>query len=140
MIKDVLITIKGVQGIDGDNDTVELTTEGRFGMKNGKYFLSYEEGQMIDSGAVKTKILINSDQSVVLQRSGEIKSRMEIEKGKRTTCFYVTPIGELTLGIYGESLEVDFNESGGSLNMIYTIDADLRPVSRNEVKITVKEV
>ena len=140
MIKDVLISIKGVQGIDDQTDTIEFTTEGRFGIKDGKYFLSYDEGQMSDSGNIKTKLFINSPQSVILQRSGEIQSRMEIEEGKRTICFYVTPVGELALGIYGESLEVDFNESGGSLKMIYTIDADLRPVSRNEVKITVKEV
>lgn len=140
MIKDVIISIKGIQGIDDQTDTIEFTTEGRFGINDGKYYLSYDEGQMMENYDVKTKIFVNSPESLVLQRSGSIKSRMEIEKGKRNSCFYSTPVGDLCIGIYGESLDVNLNESGGSLNMVYTIDSDLRLVSRNEVEITVKEV
>jgi len=140
MIKDVIIDIKGVQGIDGQTDTVEFTTEGKFGFKNGKYFLSYDEGQMMEDADVKTKIWINSYDSLVLQRSGTISSRMEIEKGKRNSCFYSTPVGDLCIGIFGETIDVDLGETGGSLNMVYTIDSGLTLVSRNEVRITVKEV
>lgn len=140
MIKDVIINIKGVQGIDDQTDTVELTTEGRFGIKDGKYFLSYEEGQLIENGQVKTHIYINSPNSVVLQRKGAVESRMEIEKDKRNSCFYLTQVGELSLEIYGEKLDIDLNESGGKIDMVYTIDSDLRLVSRNQVEITVKEV
>ena len=140
MIKDVIIKVKGIQGIDDQTDTIELTTEGRFGVKNGKYFLSYEEGQLIENGLCKTKIYINSSNSVLLQRSGAIESRMEIEKDKRNASFYVTPVGELFIGIYGEKVEVNLDESGGSINLAYTIDSDLRLISRNTVEITVKEV
>lgn len=140
MIKDVIISIKGIQGIDDQIDTIEFTTEGRFGINDGKYYISYDECQMMENYDVKTKIFVNSPESLVLQRSGSVKSRMEIEKGKRNSCFYSTPVGDLCIGIYGESLDINLNESGGSLNMVYTIDSDLRLVSRNEVKITVKEV
>ena len=140
MIKDVIINVKGVQGIDDQTDTVELTTEGRFGIKNCKYYLSYEEGQLIENGLCKTKIYINSSDSVVLQRKGAIESRMEIEKDKRNVSLYVTPVGELSIGIYGEKVEINLNESGGSINLAYTIDSDLRLISRNTVEITVKEV
>lgn len=140
MIKDVIISVVGVQGIDGESDTVELTTEGRFGIKEGKYYISYNEGQLIDSGSVKTKIFINSVNSVVLQRSGDINSRMEINKGERSSCFYSTPVGEICIGIYGESIDIDLSENGGSVNLAYTIDSGLKLISRNEVKITVREV
>ena len=137
MIKDVIISVKGVQGIDDQSDTVELTTEGRFGIKDDKYFLFYEEGRLIENGLCKTRIHINSPDSVVLQRKGAIESRMEIEKGKRNSCFYVTPVGELCIGIYGERVEVDLNESGGTIKLVYNIDSDLRLISRNTVEITV---
>ena len=140
MIKDVIIKVVGTQGIDGEEDTVELTTEGRFGINDGRYFLSYDEGQMLETGRVKTKIFINSPDSVVLQRSGDISSRMEIIKGERKSCFYSTPVGDICIGIYGENIELDLNEKGGSVNLVYTIDSDLKLISRNQVKITVKEV
>ena len=140
MIKDVLITVVGIQGIDGEEDTVELTTEGRFGIKDGKYFLSYDEGQIVEAGKVKTKIFINFPDSVVLQRTGDINSRMEITAGERKSCFYSTPVGDICIGIYGEKIELDLKENGGNINLVYTIDSDLKLISRNRVKITVKEV
>ena len=140
MIKDVLITVVGIQGIDGEEDTVELTTEGRFGLRDGKYFLSYDEGQIVEAGRVKTKIFINSPDSVVLQRTGDISSRMEITAGERKSCFYSTPVGDICIGIYGENIELDLKENGGNINLVYTIDSDLKLISRNRVKITFKEV
>ncbi len=140
MIKDVIISIKGTQGIDGESDVVEFTTEGRLGIKDGKYFLSYEEGKLLEGAEVKTKMLINSPQSVVLQRTGDINSRMEIIKGERRTCFYSTPVGNISIGIYGEELDINLSEFGGSIRLAYTIDSQLKTISRNKVEIKVKEV
>ena len=47
MIKNVMITVKGVQGVDDEKDTVELTTEGKFGKKDGKYFGPFMGGVSI---------------------------------------------------------------------------------------------
>lgn len=140
MIKDVIIDIKGIQGIDDDTDTIEFSTDGRFGIKDDSYFISYDEGQMLEGNLeVKTSIYIKPD-SVVLQRNGAIKSRMVIEKGVRNTCFYSTPHGNLVLGIYGEKLDYSLTENGGSLNMSYNIDSDLKLVSKNSVNISIREI
>jgi len=140
MIKDVFISIKGVQGIDDQTDTIEFMTDGRFGIKDGEYYISYDESGMLDTGEeVKTHIYIKSCDSLVLQRSGAIKSRMLVEKGKRNTCFYSTPHGELVIGIFGECIEHNLTESGGEVKIKYTIDSDLRLISRNEVNISIRE-
>ena len=140
MIKDVIIDIKGIQGIDDDTDTIEFSTDGRFGIKDDSYFISYDEGQMLEGDLeVKTSIYIKPD-SVVLQRNGAIKSRMVIEKGVRNTCFYSTPHGYLVLGIYGEKLDYSLTENGGSLDMSYNIDSDLKLVSKNSVNISIREI
>jgi len=140
MIKDVIIDIKGIQGIDDESDTIEFTTDGRFGIKDGEFFISYDDGQMLEESLeVKTSIFIKPD-SVVLQRNGAIKSRMVIEKGVRNTCFYSTPHGNMVLGIYGDSVDYDLTEKGGSLKMSYNIDSNLKLVSRNEVSIKIREI
>ena len=62
MMKDVIINISGEQGIDNDSDKIELTTVGRFGEKNGSYYLSYDETEMMGvGGSVKTGIYIKPD-------------------------------------------------------------------------------
>lgn len=141
MIKDVLINIKGVQGIDDNTDTIEFTSEGRFGFKDGEYFITYDEGQMFEEKVdVKTRIFIKQDNSVTLERKGSIKSKMLIEEGKRNTCFYNTPIGDLVISIFGEKIEHDLTENGGKINLQYTIDSDMKMISRNIVDISIKGV
>ena len=141
MIKDAIINIKGIQGIDDETDTIEFMTDGRFGIKDGSFYISYDESRMLDTGdEVKTHIYINSEDSVVLQRTGTIKSKILIENGKRNNCFYSTPHGDLTIGVYGEAIEHNLTDSGGEIKLRYTIDYDLRLISRNEVNISVREV
>ncbi len=141
MIKDVIINIKGTQEVDGRNDTIELTTDGRFGIKEGQYFISYSEGELLDSGdEVKTKIYIKTNDSLILQRSGTINSRMYIKKGERNTCFYSTPVGDIDIGIFGEVFNFALDDSGGEINVEYTIDSNLQVISRNTVNISIREV
>lgn len=141
MIKDVIISIKGIQGIDDQTDTVEFITDAKFGIKDGNFFISYDESGMLDKGEdVKTKIYIKGENKVLLKRSGTINSRMLIEKGVRNSAFYSTPIGELTIGIFGEKIDFNLDEKGGNIDLKYTIDSDLRLISRNSVNITIKEV
>lgn len=140
MIKDVIIDIKGVQGIDDQSDTIEFSTVGRFGFKDDEYYIAYDEGQLFDNGEiVKTKLFIKPDDTVILQRSGSITSKMVIKKGSRNTCFYSTPIGELVIGIFGEDLKYNLTEKGGKINLKYVIDSDLRVISRNSVNISIRE-
>lgn len=141
MIKDVIINIKGIQGIDDNTDTIEFMTDGRFGIKDGSYYISYDESQMLDAPAkVKTHIYIKSDHSLVLQRTGTVKSRMIIEKGVRNTSFYSTPHGDLVIGTFGENIEHNLTDSGGEINLSYTIDSDLHLISHNKVNISIREV
>lgn len=141
MIKDVLIDIVGTQGIDDQTDTIEFSSEGRYGFKDDEYFISYDEGQMFeDKVEVKTRIRIKKDKSITLERKGSINSKMLIEEGVRNTCFYNTPIGDLVITVFGESIEYDLNENGGKIDLKYTIDSDMKMISRNQVKISVREV
>ena len=141
MIKDVIIDIKTEQTVDGNTDTIQFTTDGRFGIKDGSFFISYDESRLLEvDGEVKTTVFIKPDNSVVMQRNGAYNSRMVIEKGVRSNCFYSTPMGQLSLGIFGEKVMSSLTENGGNLVMNYTIDTDLKLISRNRVNITVKEV
>ena len=43
MTKDVLVSVKGTQYMDGESDTVEVITAGTCHEKNGKWYVMYEE-------------------------------------------------------------------------------------------------
>lgn len=139
-MKDVLIDIKGSQGIGDDVDTIELTTVGQLAEKNGKLYLFYNENDAIGSANVKTMLKAEGDNRITLSRSGALESKLVIEKGRRSKCFYATVQGELVLGIFGEEIINTLNENGGFLSMTYTIDVENSLLSRNKVEIKVREV
>ena len=140
MMKDVIIKITGMQGIEDQDDTIELTTVGRLGFRKGSILLSYEEGEMMGVNGVKTTLHIKDDNTVILQRSGAIASKLVVQKGVRNNCFYNTPQGEIMIGIFGENIRHNLTSEGGHLEMSYTIDSNLNLISRNKVEITVREV
>lgn len=138
-MKDVIINIKGTQSNDTDSDVIEFTTLGKFGERDGKYMVVYEENQTLEGALIKTT-LKTEDNRIVMNRSGAIDSKLVIEKGRRNRCFYSIPQGELVLGIFGESITNKLNKNGGELSMCYTIDIDNGFLSRNTVEISIKEV
>ena len=141
MIKDVIIEIKTEQTVDSDTDQIEFTTDARYGFKDGSYFVSYDESQLLEvDGEVKTTLFVKPDNSIVLQRKGAYNSRMVIEKGIRNNCFYQTPHGELSLGIFGEKVFSRLDNNGGEISMKYTIDTGSQMLSRNNVNISIREV
>lgn len=139
-MKEVIIDIKGTQTVDGDDDVVELTTVGRMNTVGSKTYLRYDESAAsgVDGASCMIK-LDRSDNSVVMQRSGPFNSRMYIKEGQRHICHYETSQGTLTMGIFGETVNADISESGGSVYMSYTIDVNYGMLSRNKVEIKVKE-
>ncbi len=138
-MNEFIIEIKGTQGIDEQSDCIELSTIGTLSEKDGKFLITYEESKTLENKAVKTKVL-TEDGKVIMLRSGGIDSRMVIEKGKRNTCFYAIPQGELVLGVFGESIENNLSSNGGRLSMSYTIDIENSLVSQNKVEISVRKV
>ena len=140
-MKEVLIEIKGKQTVDGDNDVIELTTVGKMDTVGGKTYLRYDDSAATANDSIACMIKYDpKENSVIMQRSGILNSRMYIKKGQRHVCHYETGQGVLTMGIFGEEVDTKLNENGGKLKLSYTIDVNYGLMSRNEVEINVKEV
>jgi uncharacterized beta-barrel protein YwiB (DUF1934 family) len=140
-MKDVIIDIKGTQTVQGEDDVIELTTVGKMNIIGEKTYLKYDDSAMSGADGVSCIIKVDQkDNSVVMQRSGGLNSRMFIKKGQRHICHYETGQGTFTMGIFGEEVKSDLDSNGGSLVMSYTIDVNYGMLSRNKVEINVKQV
>lgn len=136
---DVLVTVKGYQTVSDDTQCVEFKTLGKYGRKNGKSYIVYDENESFGV-SVKTVIKVTDEKEIIMERSGSLDTRMIIAKGKRNNCFYRTPQGDMLLGFYGESIENRLNNVGGSLTAEYNIDINNGLLSKNKIEITLKEV
>ena len=135
-MKKVMIKIRGTQGLGNDVSVIEFATEGTLRRQGDDFILSYFDSSVVENEKIKTT-LTASEKSVILERSGTIKSKLFIEKGVRNNCFYSVPEGSLTLGIYGKDVSRSLTEAGGNIKMVYTLDADLNLISENAVEIDV---
>ncbi len=137
-MKNAIIKIKGTQHLGGEKDVTELITTGTFQQNGNTFILTYEEGQNEQQSACVATLTATGEESVVMEKKGEINSKLIIEKGVRNNCFYNIPQCNLVLGIYGKSINNRLHHNGGTLNMEYAIDSNLQPVSTNEIEISVK--
>ena len=140
-MKEVLIEIEGTQQYpDSDVEKTSLTTKGTLSFSKDKVLIAYSESELIGASDVKSEIVIENNGLVTLTRSGGMQSRLIIEKGRRHSCLYNTPQGDFVMGFFGDKINCQIDENGGSLYMSYTIDVNSGLLSKNTMKIQVKEI
>lgn len=138
-MKDVIIKIKGTQGLGDDKNVIELSSEGTLAREGEKYVLSYSEDTVTGGESVSTILTVDGKDKVILERKGALNSKLFIEKGVRNNCFYSVPEGSLSLGIFGKDVNIKMNDTGGKIKMVYTLDTNMKLISENTVEVTVRE-
>ena len=138
MKKEAVITIKGTQFVDGDKDSVELTTLGTFYRKNDHYYLSSLESEATGFAGQRTTLKIEGDRRVTMIRYGGGESSLIVEKSVRHQCQYDTGYGSLLIGVNGDEIESHLTDEGGSYRFKYSLDINTALVSTNEIFVTVK--
>ena len=139
MKKDVLISIKGVSNIDGEEDIIELMTVGNLFVKDGKQIITYQESEATGFAGTTMMLELTGSSSVILKRRGANRSQLIIEKGRRHLCHYDTGAGELMIGVFSDSITNTLCDTGGDVSFKYSLDINSSLASENEVYINVKE-
>ena len=139
MEENYLITIKGTMEQDGERESVELMTRGKFVRRGSSYFIAYEETEATGYAGCTTTVKPTADaREVVMTRFGKVPSQLVIEKGVRHICHYETGFGSVSLGVAADVIELDLTDAGGRLQFSYTLDSGGENfISRNLVDITV---
>lgn len=138
MKKDVYISIKGSQEYEDDRDSMEITTAGRFYNKDGKFYLSYVEGEMTGLEKCNTTLKISPDGIVTMMRRGQTNTHMIFEKGRCHIGHYETPYGDFTISVTAKHVNVNIDENGGNIDIDYIMDINNVARSRNGISLTVR--
>jgi uncharacterized beta-barrel protein YwiB (DUF1934 family) len=140
-MKNVLISIKNFQTAQySDEESFELVTDGEYTIVNGIAEFSYLESALTgsDYAGMKTSFVVEPAH-VVLTRAGGLIGEMIFTEGRKHHFVYETNYGSLTMGIDTQSITQALNEDGGDLEIHYAIDVDNIVMSRNSLKINVKD-
>ena len=135
MAKDVLVSVKGTQFIDGEKDSVEVITSGAWYEKNGKQYLLYEE--TYEGMQVTTKNTVKITPEIVeVTKKGAISSRMVYELGKQHMSDYTTPMGLIVLGITTKDIFVEADQDKLHLELKYAMEMNGQFVTDSILEIT----
>lgn len=134
-----IITVVGRQTVDGEQDKIEVITAGDMTIEEGRITITYPEFTS-DTPAKQTDTAVTLENGVLcIDRQGEMSSHLILEQGVRHECLYQTPMGQMFIGIFTDSITVDVDEHGGVINAAYQLDFNRSVVSYNEFNISVKE-
>lgn len=140
MEKEYIISIVGIQEIDGEKDKIEVMTTGEYIEKNGHRYIKYKEYDNDNPSIVTdTVVKVESDKKVTIIRYGNHPSRLILEKDVRHQCHYSTIMGDLMMGVYTSKIDHSLTDNGGEIKVKYQLDFFADLVSSNEFHITVKE-
>lgn len=135
MAKDVLLSIKGTQVIDGEKDSVEVITGGIWYEKNGKQYLMYEETYEEMQVTTKNTVKITPD-LIEVAKKGAVSSKMIYERGKQHMSNYMTPMGLIVLGITTKDIFVEADAEKLCVEIEYAMEMNGQFVSNSTLMIT----
>ena len=133
-----LIKIVGTQRADGEEDTIELTTNGTLERIGDGWKLCYNETEATGMEGTVTQLEI-CDGRLTLVRSGTHPSMLILELNRRHHCNYQTPYGIIELGTYASKIVSRLSDNGGVLEFHYTLGFNGGISSAHTIHITVQE-
>lgn len=139
MTKDVLISIRGFQIVDDDDDAqpVELIAPGQYYCRNGKHYVLYDEVDEDDGRITKNRIKIQNDY-VGITKKGVSNTNMIFEKNKKNVTCYETPYGNLMLGINANQIDLKETEDSIDVKVGYILDVNYEPVADCNIQISIQ--
>ena len=127
-----------VHGYDLDeSDTLDFCTDGHFFREGEVFCFSYMESEVTGMEGTRTSVIVRPDE-IVIDRDGELRSRMIFREGEKNSFLYETPYGTATMGISTRKIRHSFNENGGSMEVDYVMDFEHEMVSRNKIFLNIK--
>lgn len=139
MERNVQVNIKGLHNNEDDSTSVGTISDGKYYLRNGKHYISYEETDA-ESGQKSNSIIKIYDENVELIRRGNAATHLYFGKGKVHKTSLQTIMGLLFIEIDTEKVELDFSETGIKAVVEYSILMDGERVSNSKVEISVKYV
>ena len=136
----VKLSIVGKQFYDGQEpDVIELVTEGTLEPEKNVWVITYEESDLTGLAGVTTAFRIGP-RGVALKRTGRLQSQMIFREGVRHESLYQMEFGALMIAVQAQKIRSDLTETGGTVDITYTIEIENAASGTVEYHLDVKAV
>lgn len=143
MTKDVLVKIQGLHFeedvSDEELEQVETICPGEYYYRNQGHYVLFQE--MVEGFAEPIKTMIKlRNKELTLTRKGPVNVQMAFTEGKKTMTDYMTPFGNILMGIDTDKLEIEETEDSIKIHIKYVLEANYQYVSDCQIHIEVSAV
>lgn len=138
MTKDVFLSLKGLQMESGEEaQEMETITAADYYRKKDSHYVVYEE--MTEGFHETTKNMIKfKDSCLEVSKKGLINVHMVFEKNKKNMTSYMTPYGNILIGIDTESISLKENEDQIRLEVEYSLDANYQHLADCKIELEIR--
>ncbi len=138
MTNKVLLTIAGLQVMDGDQEVpVEVVTAGNYYHRNGKHYILYDEVTEGCSEHTRNTVKIGEDSLEVIKK-GLSNVHMVFEKNRKNVTSYTTPFGDLTVGITAHQIKIEESDTDIDVQVSYSLDVNDEYLADCSIQLNVK--
>ncbi len=137
MTQKVLISITGTQMTDDGPEEVEMITTGDHYGKDGKHYVLYDEIMEDGAGVIKNTIRIQPDSMSIIKK-GEASAQMVFEKNKKDLTCYMTPFGQMMVGIHTGDIHVREEEDLLKVDVDYSLDINYEHMTNCSISVEVR--
>ena len=139
MEKDVIITIRGLQFIQNDDEMepVEVVTPGEYYKKNGQHYLLFEES-VEGFGETTHNVMKFRDNHLEVRKKGLVNVHMVFEENKKTLSYYQTPFGTMNMGIAATNIQLREQKDNIDVRVDYALNLNESYVADCTIEMNVK--
>lgn len=139
MTKEVIISIRGLQFMEGDGeDDIETVQQGEYYFRNGSHFLLFDE-YMEGFREPSRTMLRFKEKELTLTKRGLLNVQMVFEEKKKNLSHYRTPYGMILIGLDTGRVEYAVKEHELHLEVDYVLEANYQYVADCHIVINVRE-
>lgn len=134
----VTLKIVGTQKtFDGEENTIELITQGKYYEKSDSTFLVYDESEISGMEGSTTTLKIE-DEKIMMKRFGSNESKLIFEKGEKHKTSYATVYGEMEMEVITSQINIKKNEEGlKKIDLSYKLNISQNIAMENTLSIDI---
>ncbi len=116
----ILLTIKGSHTEGGEENAMELITDGILSHENGSYVIEYDESEMSGIENTKTRLKVK-DECIHLERQGALQTEFVFAKTQPFEALYSTPYGAMQVSVFPTHVQSALSDIEGNIDLEYII-------------------
>lgn len=141
MTKEILLSLKGLQMTDNEEpQAMETITPADYYQRNGSHYVLYEEMMEGFTDVARNRIKFNAS-CLEVSKKGLVNVLMLFEENKKNMTSYMTPYGNILIGIDTESICVEEKENQIRVEVEYALEANYQHLAdcRLEMELRPRE-